>query len=145
MYNKDSNAELLNIIYKNSKTGIDSVDYILPKIANNNFKKDLAAQMAGYLNFLTRASSKLHNLNRYPRDWGFLIKIPFCAMIKLKLCVDNSESNIAEMMIEGSTQGLIELQRIFNRSKNLDGEISQMGCEAIYFEQKCINTLRNYL
>jgi len=145
MYNKDSNADLMNIIYQNSKMGIDSIDYILPKITNNNLKKDLAAQMAGYLNFINRASSKLHDLDRRPQDLRFLAKIPVCVLIKLKMCVDNSESHIAEMMIEGSTMGLIELQRTFNRCKNLDGEISQIGCEAIYFEQKCINTLRNYL
>ena len=125
--------------------GIDSIDYILPKITNNNFKKDLAAQMAGYLNFINRASAKLHDLNKCPQDLGLFTKIPFCASIKLKMCVDDSESHIAEMMIEGSTAGMIEAQRIFNRSKNLDGEISQIGCEAIYFEQKCINALRNYL
>ena len=145
MYNKDSNADLLNIIYQNSKMGIDSIDYILPKVANNNFKKDLAAQMAGYLNFLNRASAKLYVLNRCPQDLGCLIKIPLCVMIKLKMCVDNSESHVAEMMIEGSTRGLIETQRIFNRGKNLDADISQIGCEVIYFDQKCINTLRNYL
>jgi hypothetical protein len=125
--------------------GIDSIDYILPKITNNNFKKDLAAQLAGYLNFINRASSKLHDLNKCPQDLGFLTKIPLCVLIKLKMCVDNSESHIAEMMIEGSTKGLIEVQRIFNRAKNLDGDISQIGCETIYFEQKCINKLRNYL
>ena len=145
MYNKDSNTNLMNIVYQNSKMGIDSIDYILPKITNDHFKKDLAAQMAGYLNFINRASLKLQNLNRCPRDFGFLTKIPLCALIKIKMCIDNSESHIAEMMIEGSTAGLIEMQRIFNRAKNLDGEISQIGCEAIYFEQKCINTLRNYL
>ena len=145
MYNKDSNADLLNIVHQNSKMGIDSIDYILPKITNNNFKKDLAAQMAGYLNFINNASSKLRDLNRCPQDLGFLTKVPLCLLIKLKMCVDNSESHIAEMMIEGSTRGLIEAQRIFNRCKNLDCEISQMGCEIIYFEQKSINKLRNYL
>jgi len=145
MYNKDSNADLMNIVYQNAKMGIESIDYILPKIANSNFKKDLASQMAGYLNFLSRASAKMRQLNRRPQDLGFFIKIPLCVMIKLKMCVDNSESHIAEMMIEGSTQGLIETQRVFNRAKNLDGDISQIGCEVIYFEQKCINQLRNYL
>ena len=145
MYNKDSNANLLNMIYQNSKMGIEAIDYILPKITNNNFKKDLAAQMAGYLNFINRASSKLQDLNRHPHDLSFLTKIPPGVMLKLKICVDNSESHIAEMMIEGSTRGLIEAQRIFNRCKNLDCEISQMGCEIIYFEQKSINKLRNYL
>jgi len=145
MYNKDSNADLMNIVYQNSKMGIDSIDYLLPKIANNHFKKDLAAQLAGYFNFINRSASKLNDLNRCPQDLGLLTKIPLCVFIKLKMCVDHSESHIAEMMIEGSTTGLIELQRIFNRAKNLDGEISQMGCEAIYFEQKCINKLRNYL
>ena len=59
--------------------------------------------------------------------------------------VDNSESHIAEMIIENSTAGLIETQKAYNRAKNLDCEISQIGCESIYFEQKNINRLRSYL
>ena len=145
MYVKESNADLLNAVYQNSKMGIDSIDYIFPKIKNNNLKKDLASQMAGYLKFMNRVSSKFDDMDDSPNDLLLLSKIPSLAYMKLKMYVDDSESHIAEMMIENSTNGLIEAQRIFNRCKNLDCEISQIGCEAIYFEQKSINKLRNYL
>ena len=145
MYAKDSNADLLNAVYQNSKMGIDSIDYIFPKIKNNDLKKDLASQMAGYLKFMNRASSKFEDTDSSPNDLLLLAKIPSLAYMKLKMCVDDSESHIAEMMIENSTSGLIEAQRVFNRCNNLDCEISQIGCEAIYFEQKSINKLRNYL
>ena len=142
---KESNADLLNAVYQNSKMGIDSIDYIFPKIKNNNLKKDLASQMAGYLKFMNRVSSKFDDIDDSPNDLLMLGKLPSLAYMKLKMYVDDSESHIAEMMIENSTSGLIEAQRIFNRCKNLDCEISQIGCEAIYFEQKSINKLRNYL
>lgn len=149
MYAKESyvnsNIELLNAIYQNSKMGIDSIDYIFPKIKNNNLKKDLASQMAGYLKFINRVSSKFDDMGSGPNDLLILAKMPSLAYMKLKMYVDNSESHIAEMMIENATSGLIDAQRIFNRCGKLDCEISQIGCEAIYFEQKSINKLRNYL
>ena len=151
MYAKEShekaNADLLNAVYQNSKMGIDSIDYIFPRIKNNELKKDLASQMAGYLKFMNRVSSKFEDIDGSPNDLMLLTKMPSLAYMKLKMCVDNSESHIAEMMIENSTAGLIEAQRVFNRcgSGSLDCEISQIGCEAIYFEQKSINKLRNYL
>jgi len=145
MYNNNANADLLNTVYKNVKMGIDSIDYVFPKIKNNNLKKDLAAQMAGYLNFVNRISSKFDETGSRPNDLSFLNKLPVLASMKLKMSVDNSESHIAEMMIENSTAGLIEAQKAYNRAKNLDCEISQLGCETIYFEQKNINRLRNYL
>ena len=145
MHVKDSNVDLLNTVYQNAKMGIDSIDYIFPKIQNGNLKKDLAAQMAGYLNFMNRASEKFDDIESGPNDLQMLSQLPSKAYMKLKVYVDDSESHLAEMMIENSTAGLIEAQRVYNRCKNLDCEISQIGCEAIYFEQKSINRLRNYL
>ena len=145
MYAKDSNVDLLNTVYQSSKAGIDSIDYLFPKIKNNSLKKDLAAQMSGYLKFINRVSLKFEDMEQRPSDFFLLVKIPALAYMKLKTRVDNSESHIAEIMIENSTAGLIEAQRTLNRCKNLDSEISQIGCETIYFEQKNINRLRNYL
>ena len=141
----NSNIDLLNAVYKNSKMGIDSIDYIFPKVKNSDLKKDLASQMAGYLNFMNRASSKFDDMDSSPGDMQMISRLPSLAYMKLKVYVDDSESHLAEMMIENSTAGLIEAQKIYNRGKNLDCEISQIGCEAIYFEQKSINRLRNYL
>ena len=143
--NKDSNVDLLNAVYHNSKIGIDSIDYVFPKIKNNYLKKDLAAQMAGYLRFINRVSSKFDDIAVSPNDFPVFTRMPSLAYMKLKMYIDNSESHIAEIMIENSTAGLIGAQKIFNRCKNLDCEISQIGCETIYFEQKNINRLRNYL
>ncbi|MCL2095324.1 MAG: hypothetical protein FWH10_00295 [Oscillospiraceae bacterium] len=140
-----SNADLLNTVYQNSKTGIDSIDYILPRIKNSNLKKDLASQMAGYFKFINRVSSKFDDIDESPSDLFILSRIPSMAYMKLKVYVDDSESHLAEVIIENSTSGLIEAQKIYNRCRNLDCEISQIGCEAIYFEQKSINRLRNYL
>ena len=145
MHGKDSNVELLNTIYQHSKMGIDSIDYIFPKIKNNHLKKDLAAQMAGYLQFINRVSTKFDDMHHNPGDLLNLTRMPSLAYMKFKVYVDGSESHIAEMMIENSTAGMIGAQKIFNRCKNLDTEISRIGCETIYFEQKNINKLRNYL
>ena len=142
---KDPNIDLLNAVYQNSKMGIESIDYIFPKIQNTNLKKDLASQMAGYFRFVNKVSSKFDELDSSPSDPLLISKIPSMAYRNLQVYVDGSESHLAEMMIENSTAGLIEAQKIYNRSKNLDFEISQIACEAIYFEQKSINKLRNYL
>jgi len=145
MHVKDSNTDLLNAVYQNSKMGIESIDYIFPKIQNTNLKKDLASQMAGYFRFVNKVSSKFDDMNGSPSDPLLISKIPSMAYRKLQVYIDDSESNLAEMMIGSSTAGLIEAQKIYNRSKNLDCEISQIACESIYFEQKSINKLRNYL
>jgi len=145
MYAKDSNVDLLNTVYQNSKMGVDSIDYLFPKIKNNHLKKDLAAQMAGYLQLINRVSAKFDDMESCPNDLLILSRMPSLAYMKLKTCIDNSESHIAEMMIENSTASLIEAQRMLNHCKNLDCEISQIGGETIYFEQKNINRLRNYL
>ena len=145
MHDNNPNVAALNMVYQNSKMAIDSIDCLIPKIKNINLKKDLASQMLGYHNLVKNSSSQLYDINHYPEDVNIFNKIPAAASLYIKSAVDCSESHIAEMMIENSTASLIEAQRVFNRCKNLDSEISQIAGETVYFEQKNINKLRNYL
>ena len=145
MHGKNPNVATLNMIYQNAKSAIDSIDCVLPKVKNINLKRDLASQMLGYHNLVKTSSAQLHEINHYPQDVNMFTKIPVAASVYIKSAVDSSESHIAEIMIENATSGLIALQRNFNQNPNLTSEVSEIGNEAINFEQGNIERLRNYL
>ena len=145
MHDKNPNVEALNMIYQTAKMAIDSIDCVIPKIKNTNLKRDLASQLLSYHHIMKNSSSQLYNSNHYPQEINLLTKIPAAASIYLKSAVDSSESHIAEIMIENSTAGMIELQRNSNHHRNLTREVSEIRDEAINLEQNNINQLRNYL
>ena len=145
MHDKNPNAETLNMIYQGARMGIESISYLLPKINNQSLKKDLASQMLGYHNLVKNSSQHLHDIHHYPHDINLTARIPLYANLQMKSMVDKSASHVAEMMIEGSTAGIIGVQKNLNRHKNLTTEVTQMGQDVILFEQANIDKLKTYL
>jgi len=145
MHDKNPNVETLNMVYQGARMGIDSISYLLPKVNNQNLKKDLATQMLGYHNLVKNSSQQLHDISHYPHDINLRTRIPMCAALQIKSMVDGSASHVAEMMIEGSTMGIIEMQKKLNNHKNLTTEVAQIGHDVISFEQANIDKLRTYL
>ena len=142
---KNPNIAALNKVYQNSRTAIEAIDCLIPKVKNTNMKKDLASQILGHHSLVKSSASKLHESNHYPHEVNFFNKIPLTASLHLKSAVDSSDGHIAEILIENSTSGMIEIQRSLNQCDNLTHEVTEIGGEAIAFEQANINKMRGYL
>lgn len=145
MHDKNPNVETLNMVYQGARMGIESINYLLPKVKNQDLKKELASQMLGYHNLVKNSSQQLHDINHYPHDLNLTEKIPMYATLQMKSMVDGSASHVAEMMIEGSTAGIIGIQKNLNKHKNLTAEVTQIGNDVISFEQANIENLKGYL
>jgi len=145
MHDKNPNIETLNMVYQGARMGVESISYLLPKVKNQDFKKELASQMLGYHNFVKNSSQQLHDASHFPHDLNLTEKIPMYASLQMKSMVDSSVSHIAEMMIEGSTMGIIGIQKSLNKHKNLTAEVAQTGQNVISFEQANIDKLKKYL
>lgn len=145
MHDKNPNVQTLNFIYRSGKAGVDSIGALIPKVDSPDMKKDLASQMLGYHNFIKKSSQSLYEVHHYPHEANPIEKLPAYANLCMRSLIDSSDSNIAEMMIEGSTMGIIEMQRMLNRNNNLPEESKNLGNEIIEFERNNIDTLRGYL
>jgi len=138
----DSNASTLNMVYQNSRTAIEAIDCLIPKAKNTSLKKDLASQILGHHNLIKSSAAQLHSIHHYPQEPNLVAPT---LSARIKSAVDSSDGHIAEILIENSTAGMIELQRNLNQRKNLTQEVSALGGEAISFEQSNIDKMRGYL
>jgi len=138
----ESNVTTLNKVYQNSRTAIEAIDCVIPKVKNSNLKKDLASQIIGHHSLIKSAAAKLHEIHHYPHEPNLFNA---SVSMRLKTAVDGSDGHIAEIMIENGTSGMIDIQRNLNQCKNLTQEVAEIGSEAISFEQANINRMRGYL
>lgn len=145
MKDKNPNVETLNIIYQSSKMGVDAISSLLPKVSNDVMKKELASEMLGYHEFIKSSSNMLHNIHHYPHDINPAVKIPAFISMQIESTLDNSQSNIAEMMIEGSNAGIVELQKQLNSNPNLTEDVQKIASEVISFEESNISKMKLYL
>lgn len=140
--NNNPNISTLNKVYQNSRSAIEAIDYLIPKVKNADLKKAMASQILGHHNLIKNSAAKLHEVHHYPHEPNLL---NMTAAIRLKSVIDGSDGHIAEMLIENSTAGMIEIQRNLNQGGNLTQAVSDIGGEAISFEQTNINKMRGYL
>ena len=143
MHNTNSpNICALNKIYQNSRTAIEAIDCLIPKVKNEDMKRELASQILGHHNLIKSSAAKLHEAHHYPHEPNLF---GTAVSSRIKSAVDSSDGHIAEILIGNSTAGIIEIQRDLNQQEHLAQEVSDIGGEAVSFEQENINKMRGYL
>jgi hypothetical protein len=65
---KSPNVCALNKIYQNSRAAIEAIDCLIPKVKDENMKKELAAQILGHHNLIKSSAAKLHEVHHYPHE-----------------------------------------------------------------------------
>lgn len=141
----DQNLELLNYIYQNTKTGEESIQTLLNSIDDSHLKQDLITQMEGYASLNQKARKAIYQNNKEPKQPGILNKAMIHTSIKMNTLKDKSNSHIAEMMIQGSTMGIIEATEKLNQYETAEKNVRNLADQVVSFEQKNIERLKGYL
>ena len=111
-------AEFLNYIYQNAKMGVIGIDNIKDKIFDDELKNIIATQKKEYQKIADDASSILNELGLTEKDVSKMAKVSTYVMANLEMLKDDSSSNIAKLMIEGSNKGIIEINKNLNSYNN---------------------------
>lgn len=144
----DENVEMLEYIYKSSNGGHSSSENLLKALENkdNKIKKLLEEINKGYEHF-EKESHKL--LNKYDRDVktvGAVGKMMSMIGIKEEVKKDNSDSSMADMLIQGLTLGNLEMdKRIDNYEGHIERKIMNIAKEYRDFGKKYVEKLKPFL
>lgn len=141
--NKDE--KLLDEIYKSVTMGSDSVTTIISKTNDAALRQTLTAQLDGYQNFVGITRGKLTERRLKVKESGVLAKIPAEMSINMTTMIDNSNTKIAEMMINGSTMGVIEIKRQMRKSKGAADDCMTLASDYVAFEEDNINKMKAFL
>lgn len=144
--NQAMEEKLLNNIYQNVKMGVDAINTLLPKVEDQAMRQDLTTQLLGYEEFSTQATKLLLEQGKTPKEISAFQKIPAEAGIHMNTLRDRSNSNIAEMMINGSIMGIIDTTRTLNQCcETCPKQLTQLAHDIIDFEDNNVTRMRAYL
>ncbi len=144
--NQATEEKLLNNIYQNVKMGVDAINTLLPKVEDQAMRQDLTTQLLGYEEFSTQATKLLLEQGKTPKEISAFQKIPAEAGIHMNTLRDRSNSNIAEMMINGSIMGIIDTTRTLNQCRETcPKQLTQLAHDIIDFEDNNVTRMRAYL
>ncbi len=135
--------KLLSRIHKNAEAGVYTIPVVAAMANSGDFKRSLKLQQAEYKN-VYHAAERLTNSTKLMDLSGFAKKRTE-AMIKLSAISDKSTSHFAEMMIMGSTRGVIDLKKALKKYPDAPAASKNLAETLLLVEEKNIERLKKYL
>ncbi|MNP44123.1 hypothetical protein D3C76_1379710 [compost metagenome] len=141
----DGNIELLNYIYQNSEMGKDTLTQLIKMTTDENFKNNLQSQLNEYNSIFNESDEKLKSNNKESKSIGTLTKVSTYISINFNTLINKTPSHMAEMLIQGSTMGIIDITKKIKEYKSQDQTILGLANKLLQFEQKNIDELKKFL
>ncbi|KZL89076.1 hypothetical protein [Clostridium magnum] len=141
----NGNTELLNYIYQNSEMGQDTLKQLMVMVEDDAFKKTLEYQYNEYKKIFDISDSNLKEVHREGKGINVLTKVSTYIMINIRTLTNKTPSHISEMLIRGSTMGIIDITKKLKEYKDADKEILDLGNKLLQFEQRSVKELKKFL
>ena len=142
----DANNELLTYIHQNAEMGRDTVRQLMGIARDPEFQTLLRSQYREYNAMSNISEKKLRARDKPAKDIGPLTKATAYLSINLNTLADKSPTHLSEMMIRGSTMGVIDMTKKINEySPSADPDVIDLAGSLLSFEQHNIEECKRFL
>lgn len=152
----NNETALLQEIYQGAVMGTEAIRLLLPKVENPRFRSDLQTQNGQYQQTATQAEEQLKALGSCPKEPDSCQRSMLWASVQGQTVCNKETSHLAELMIQGSNMGIINLTKVLNSYTPVDPQADPAGQQAqqqakdlaqatIQMEEDNINRLKTYL
>ena len=141
----DTNLDILDELNKGCSMGIEALDMILKKVDEHDFRDLLVDFHDHYIEisdeiielYHESTDEDIHKVNTAEKimTWYGIMK---------DTVLDDSTSKIAEILINGTTMGIIEGRKILNHKK-MDKKIHSICDKYVKMQEKYVEKLKPYL
>ncbi|NCC86621.1 MAG: hypothetical protein EOM05_01970 [Clostridia bacterium] len=142
---KNREVEFLNKVFENAQMGGESIGYLADKIEDPNMLSDLQTQHSQYSNLSSKASAQLAQYSQTPKSVSPIAQMGVWSGVKLNTLVNKSNDHIAEMMIQGSMMGVIDMSRTLREYSDIPKEAKNLGQDLIGIEENNVQRMKQYL
>lgn len=144
---KDENIDLtiLNETAKAAKMGLNSIDYLSDKISNPDLKEQLSSQYTGYGQIIDRVNQQFQAYGEIPDGAPVMSKMMSFMGIQMNTMMDQSESHIADLLIQGNYMGIIECQKLLNHNPYAKEEVKKILTDFQTMQESNIQTMKEFL
>ena len=140
-----SENQLLNHIYQTAEMGQEGIQSVLKYTEEPKLVSALNSQLTEYGKLQDAAGSMLQARGEPPKGLGPVAKASSEMMSAMKAMTDRSASNIAEMMIQGSTMGVTKSLRTIRDCDVKDDGVRRLADKLLKTEQANIEEMTRFL
>lgn len=144
----NENKELLVLIHDNIKMGLTSTKKMLKllKDTKSKLKPIIEEELKTYESLLKEVKSLIKKNKLTIEKKGLLKELVSTTAISKEITKDNSDSNIASILIRGFNMGLIDITaKMKTYKKEVDKNILKLSKELLKFNESEIKRLKEYL
>lgn len=141
----NSNVEFLNYIYQNAEMGKTTINQLIGIVEDASFKEKLESQLREYNEIFDIASNKIEQARKTSKGIGSFTKLTTYLMININTMTNKTPSHIAEMMIQGSTMGIVDVTKRLKEYVDADRDISELADRLLKFEQQNVDEMKKFL
>ena len=144
-FRNDQSAEILGSVYRNAEMAYEASGDVLKRCPNRKLASEITAQRERYREVAVQTRSELVRRGAVPKDYPPYAKMMSRMGIAMRTANDRSSSNIASLMIRGTTMGIIDMQHAVNRSHQAEGKIRADAQQLLRREQDFCDHLKDYV
>ena len=136
---------LLQAVVENGRMGEDACDQLLRRARDNAIRQELMLEKQHYAEAVRDAEQRLYSMGVQPRPKGPAARMGIWMGMQINTAVDRSASHIADMLIQGSTMGVIELTKARNSCADANADAQGVASNLITKQQEAIERLKAFL
>lgn len=140
----DNSEKLLQEVYKNVKMGGDSIVDLLDRVNDDKFRGEMTAELDSYRRYQNEASQRLGERGLKPKELTAMEKLGAKMGMTFNTMLDATTSHLAEMMINGATMGIVDLEKQLNDGGH-SPEAKAFAEDVLNFEKSTVERLGNFL
>lgn len=141
----NTNVELLNFIYKNAEMGKQTLPKLLEVCEDAAFRPVIQSQLREYEDICAAAADMARRENSEAKGVNALAKISSYLSVNMNTMIDKTSSHLAEMMMQGSNMGVIEITQKLKEFGDADEEVLSLGRKLLKTEERNLEQLKKYL
>lgn len=148
MEKKQENLKILKELHKGAKMGMDAISFVSDKISEGEkeFRDNLSFQYTQYGQILDSINKKYENYGEIPEETHMMNAAMGWAGVQMNTINDKSNSHIADMLIQGTTMGIIEGRKLLNHSQDkIDEDVKNILNAFVVFQENNVEQLKKFL
>ena len=144
---KENDLNVLDEVNKGATMGMDAIEFIEKKVGDENFRNVLNVEYKKYKEISKRANDLYSNYTyeKNPHETGAMEKVMTWWGIQMKAMNDKSNSNLSELLLNGTNMGIIEGRRLLNQNPNINQNIHTLLADFVKLQEDSVETLKQYL
>ena len=145
MKKKDDTNRLYNEIYRNAAMGAGTTKHLLSSKRGEKMTECLQKQHAEYTAVCRNAENALKDRGEKIKGLSKAAKMRTDAAVSLNLLLGRSDSHVAQMMVTGSTMGVVNAEKKLTKYENAEASAKALMQHLSDFELSTVEKMKPFL